>query len=315
MIENNGLDLSRNSGEGRGSGGLLRDLLHGICIGVAFIIPGFSGGSVAAILGIYERLIGAIAGLGREFKKNAVALLPIALGLGIGAVSLMFPIGYMLERFPLPTVSLFVGLAIGGIPSMLERVKGKMSSNNVIALSVPLVLAFLLCFIPAGAEVDLFSIGFLGYVMLFFVGMLGSSALVIPGISGSMLLLILGYYRPIIALIKDHLLGLSDVGHSVLVLSVCGIGALVGFFLISVVMKRLIDKYPRGTFFAIIGFIIGSLPAVYVSTMKDAGMISDGLGVISLPTSPGYYALCLFLVLVGVGASYFLKTLSDTDDE
>jgi uncharacterized membrane protein len=99
------------------------------------------------------------------------------------------------------------------------------------------------------------------------------------------------------------------------VLSVCGIGALVGFFLISVVMKRLIDKYPRGTFFAIIGFIIGSLPAVYVSTMKDAGMISDGLGVISMPTSPSYYALCLFLVLVGVGASYFLKTLSDTDDE
>lgn len=315
MVENNGLDLPSNNGEKRGVRGFLRDLLHGICIGVAFIIPGFSGGSVAAILGIYERLIGAIAGLGREFKKNAITLLPIALGLGIGAVSLMFPIGYMLERFPLPTVSLFVGLAIGGIPPMFDRVKGKPSSNNVIALSVPLVLALLLCFIPAGAEVDLSSIGFLGYVMLFFVGMLGSSALVIPGISGSMLLLILGYYRPIIALIKDHLLGLSDVGHSVLVLSVCGIGALVGFFLIATVMKRLIDKYPRGTFFAIIGFIIGSLPAVYVSTMKDAGMISDGLGVISLPTSPGYYALCLFLVLVGVGASYFLKTLSDTDDE
>lgn len=315
MVENNGLDSLSNSGEKRGVGGFLRDLLHGICIGVAFIIPGFSGGSVAAILGIYERLIGAIAGLGREFKKNALILLPIALGLSIGAVSLMFPIGYMLERYPLPTVSLFVGLAIGGIPSMLDRVKGKPSSNNVIALSVPLVLALLLCFIPARADVSLFGIGFLGYVMLFFVGMIGSCALVIPGISGSMLLLILGYYRPIIALIKDHLLRFSDVGHSVLVLSVCGIGALVGFFLIATVMKHLIDKYPRGTFFAILGFIIGSLPAVYVSTMKDSGMISDGFAAISLPTSPTYYALCLFLTLIGVGASYFFGILSRKDTE
>lgn len=315
MLENNGLGVPNTDGGGRGVKGFLHDLLAGICIGVAFIIPGFSGGTIAAILGIYERLINAIAGLGREFKKNALTLLPIALGLVIGAVSLMFPIGYMLERFPLPTVSLFVGLAIGGIPSMLDRVKGKPSSNNVIALSVPLVLALLLCFIPAGSDVDLFGIGFFGYVMLFLIGMLGSSALVIPGISGSMLLLILGYYRPIISLISDHLLKLSDVGHSVLVLATCGSGALAGFFLVSVLMKRMLDKYPRGTFFAILGFIIGSLPAAYVSTMKDAGMISDSFWAISLPSSPTYYALCLFLVLLGVGASYSLKTLSDKDGE
>lgn len=313
MAENNTC-ASPSADDVRGVKGFFRDLLFGVLIGVAFIIPGFSGGSVAAILGIYGRLVNAIAGLGREFKKNALTLLPIALGLVLGAVSLMLPLGYLLGRFPLHTVSVFVGLAIGGIPSMLGRVKGKPTANDLTALSLPLVLALLLCFIPAGADVDLFGIGFFGYVMLFFIGMLGSSALVVPGISGSMLLLILGYYRPLIALFSEHLLRLSDVGHSVLVLAVCGLGMLAGFFTVSVVMKHLLAKYPRGMFYAILGFIIGSLPAVYVSTMKDAGMISDRFEAISLPQSPVYYALCVFLVLIGICASYFLSALADREE-
>lgn len=313
MAENNTC-ASPSADDVRGVKGFFRDLLFGVLIGVAFIIPGFSGGSVAAILGIYGRLVNAIAGLGREFKKNALTLLPIALGLVLGAVSLMLPLGYLLGRFPLHTVSVFVGLAIGGIPSMLGRVKGKPTANDLTALSLPLVLALLLCFIPAGADVDLFGIGFFGYVMLFFIGMLGSSALVVPGISGSMLLLILGYYRPLIALFSDHLLRLSDVGHSVLVLAVCGLGMLAGFFTVSVVMKHLLAKYPRGTFYAILGFIIGSLPAVYVSTMKDAGMISDRFEAISLPQSPVYYAMCVFLVFIGICASYFLSALADREE-
>ena len=315
MSENNHTSLPDTEPVKRGTKGFLYDLLAGVCIGVAFIIPGFSGGSVAAILGIYERLIDAIAGLGREFKKNAFALLPIAIGLLLGAVTLMLPLGYLLGRFPLETVSVFVGLAIGGIPSMITRVRGKLSADNIAALSVPLVLALLLCFIPAGADVNLFGIGFLGYVMLFLIGVLGSCALVIPGISGSMLLLILGYYRPLVSLFSDHLLTLRDVGHSVLVLAVAGLGMLVGFFTVSVVMKRLLAKYPRGTFFAILGFIIGSLPAVYVSTMKDAGMISDSFRALALPTSVAYYGLCLFFVFIGVGASYFLTVLADKETD
>ena len=282
-------------------------------MGVAFIIPGFSGGSVAAILGIYEKLINAVANLTKEFTKSIITLLPIGLGLVAGAVALLFPLGYMLERFPLPTVSIFVGLAIGGIPSMLGRVKGKPTANNLIALSVPLVLAFLIAFAPAGSEVDLFSIGFGGYVILFLVGIVGSSALVVPGISGSMLLLILGYYRPILSLVTEHLFKFKDLGSCILVLGVCGVGMMVGFFGISVIMKYLLDKYPRGTFFAIIGFIIGSLPTVYVSTMKDAGMITDTFRLIWAPTSIFHYALCVFLVAFGIGASYMLSLLSDKE--
>lgn len=300
MVENNSIGLPDTSGDGVGAKGFLHDLVAGFFMGVAFIIPGFSGGSVAAILGIYERMISAVANVFKEFKKSIITLLPIGIGLVVGAASLLFPLGYMLQRFPLPTVSLFVGLAIGGIPSMWGRVKGKTDVKGALALSVPLVLALLICFIPAGAEVDLFNIGFGGYVLLFLIGVLGSSALVVPGISGSMLLLILGYYRPLLALVSDHLFKFRDVGHSVLVLGVCGVGIAVGFLAISVIMKQLLAKYPRGTFYAIVGFIIGSLPAVYVSTMKDAGMLTDRFSFVGMPTSPVHYIACAVLLAIGI---------------
>ena len=299
----------------KGFGGFLHDFLAGVCIGVAFIIPGFSGGSVAAILGIYEKIINAVANLFKEFKKSVVTLIPIGLGLVAGAVALLYPLSYFLVKFPLPTVSIFVGLAIGGLPSMLTRVKGKPDANNIAALSVPLVLAFMLCFIPSGQEVDLFAIGFGGFILLFLVGILGSCALVVPGISGSMLLLILGYYKPLVALVTEHLFKFKDLGRSILVLGTCALGIAVGFFLISVLMKQLLAKYPRGTFFAILGFIIGSLPAVYVSTMKDAGMISSDLKAVAVPTAPAYYFLCIFLVFVGVSISYYVSTLAGGQEE
>ena len=293
----------------------LHDFLAGICIGIAFIIPGFSGGSVAAILGIYEKMVGAIANVFKEMKKSIITLFPIGLGLVIGALALLYPLSYMISRFPLPTVSLFVGLAIGGIPSMLGRVKGKIDSNNVIALSVPLVLSLLICFIPSIGDVDLFDLNLFGYVLLVFVGILGSCAVIVPGISGSMLLLIIGYYRPLVSLFTDHLLKFKDLWHCITVLGACGVGMAIGVISISVIMKLMFDKYQRGTYFAIIGFIVGSLPAVYVSTMKDVGMISDTLSPVSMPSSPAHYLACAFLLLVGVGASYAFSTFAEKNAE
>ena len=291
------------------SRGFLRDLFAGACIGVAFIIPGFSGGSVAAILGIYEKLISAIANVFREMKKSIVTLLPIGIGLVLGAVALLFPLEFMLDRFPLPTVSIFVGLAIGGLPTIFDKVKGRARGGEIASLYLTLVFAAMLSFVPVGADVNLFDIGFGGYVLLFFVGVIGSCALVVPGISGSMLFLILGYYNPIVNLITDHLLKLDDLGKCILVLGTCGFGILVGFFVISILMRHLLTRHPRKTYYAIIGFIIGSLPTVYVSTMKSAGMLTANLEVISLPASPVHYLICAFLVIMGVGASYSFATL------
>ena len=284
----------------------LLDIVRGVGIGIAFIIPGFSGGSVAAILGIYEKLICAIADIFKDFKNSIKTLLPVGLGMVIGIISLLFPLSWALEAFPIPTVSLFIGLAIGGMPSITDKVKGeRVNYKNVIASLIPAIVVLSISFMPIGAEKNLLDLSFGGYVILFLIGILGSSALVIPGISGSMLLLILGYYNPIVSLVTDHLLLGREVGISILVLGSTAVGIAVGFILISVIMKMLFKKCPRGTYFAIIGFIIGSIPTIYISTVKEAGMT-----FYTLPTSVLHWIACVVLLAVGFALSYALVVYS-----
>lgn len=275
------------------------NIARGAAIGVAFIIPGFSGGSVAAILGIYEKLVGSVADLFKQFKKSILFLLPILLGMVLGIASLILPIQWGLEKFPIPTVSLFVGLAIGGLPSVTEKVKGgKPKWTHILACLIPLAAAASLCFLPMAGEVDLLDLSFGGYLLLVLIGAVGACALVVPGISGSMLLLIFGYYNPLVGLLTEHLLHGQDVGVSLLVFLCAGIGVIAGFFGISVLMKYLLKKFPRGTYFAIIGFIVGSIPAVYASVIRETGTV--------LMSNPWYFVAAAALLLVGMALSYAL---------
>ena len=295
---------------------LLYDFLRGIGIGVAFIIPGFSGGSVAAILGIYERLIGAIAGIFGDFRNSVTTLLPVGLGMGIGAAALLFPIKWALGTIPLPTVTLFVGLTLGCLPVLFKEVRGKFKLANLLALLIPMILVAATCALPIGQDVNLYSLTILGHVLLILIGILGSSALVIPGISGSMLLLMLGYYNPIVDMATSFLkttyailigssFTASDVYKPILVLSLLALGIGVGFIGISLLMKRLFKNYRRGTYFAIIGFILGSVPSVYVSTVKEAGYTAS-----NIPTSPIHWIGCAMALILGVAISLFLVLYS-----
>ncbi len=296
---------------GNGIKNFFLDIVRGFGIGIAFIIPGFSGGSVAAILGIYEKLICAIADILTDFKNSVKTLLPVTVGMVVGIVSLLFPLSWALEAFPLPTVSLFVGLAIGGMPSITDKVKGKkVTAKNLIACIIPVIIVLSISFMPIGADKNLLELSIGGYALLFLIGILGSSALVIPGISGSMLLLILGYYNPIVNLATDHLLIGKDIGFSILVLGVAALGIVIGFILISVIMKILFKKCPRGTYFAIIGFIIGSIPTIYISTAKEAGITLS-----TLPSSPLHWIACAALLIVGFVLSYALVVYSRKQSE
>ena len=120
-----------------------------------------------------------------------------------------------------------------------------------------------------------------------------------------MLLLILGYYNPIVKLATDHLLRGKDVGISILVLGITAAGIAIGFVAISVIMKMLFKKCPRGTYFAIIGFIIGSIPTIYISTAKEAGMTFS-----TLPASPLHWIACVLLLIIGFTLSYALVVYS-----
>lgn len=304
MMEENRITGQSEKGteEKRGVLGFLTDVLRGVAIGVAFIIPGFSGGSVAAILGIYEKLVGAIADLFRTFKKSVLVLLPVLLGMLLGIAALILPIQWGLRHYPIPTVTLFVGLALGGLPSITEKLKGgRPSPKHLVAFLIPLAVAASLSFLPLAGEVDLFSLNFGGYLLLIVIGAIGSCALVVPGISGSMLLLIFGYYNPVVSLVTDSLLHGQQAGICILVLACLAVGVVIGFFGISVLMKFLLKKFPRGTYFAILGFIVGSVPAIYASTVREA---DAALSV--LYSSPWYWIVSVVLFAVGFALSLAL---------
>lgn len=280
----------------------LQNILRGVCIGIAFIIPGFSGGSVAAILGIYEKLVGAIADIFKRFKESVLILLPVLIGMLVGIAALIYPIQIALQHYPVPTVTLFVGLALGGLPSVTDKMRGgKPSWKHILACALPLAAAASLSFLPLAGDVDLFSLDAGGYILLVVIGLVGSCALVVPGISGSMLLLIFGYYNPVVRLVTENLIHGVDVGTCVAVLACLAVGVVVGFFAISVLMKFLLKKFPRGTYFAILGFIVGSIPAVYVSTVREAEPALS-----ALYSSPWYWIAAVALLAVGFILSFLL---------
>ena len=275
------------------------DVLRGFVIGAGFIIPGFSGGSIAALLGIYEKIVTATADALKHFKTSFLTLLPIAVGMGVGAITLLYPLGYAIERFPLPTVSLFVGLTIGGLSPITENVKGKIKAQNAIAFIVPLCTATLLSLLPIGKDVSLYSLNFGGYALLVLIGIVVAASIVVPGISGSMLLLIFGYYIPLKNVITENILKFRNLGESSLIAISVGVGLIVGILLFSKMMKLFFARCPRGTYIAIIGFILGSIPTIFASVAKDAGYTWS-----SLPTSPWVWIFSVLLLIAGFLSAY-----------
>ncbi len=275
----------------------LLDILRGAAIGIAFIIPGFSGGSVAAILGVYERLVESVAGIFSHFRRSLSTLLPMAIGAALGAAALMFPIQWGLSRYPVPTVTLFVGLALGGLPAIKEKAPGRPTFKNAVAFLLPCLVAAGLAFLPTAkhAEGFLYRLDFGGYLLLFLVGAVAACALVVPGISGSMLLLIFGYYAPLVSVITEFVLRGTQPLVSISVLLTAGCGMLVGFFLISLFMRHLLKRFPRATYFAILGFVTGSVVAIYAPFARSAVSMDAWGWAIS-------FALLLFGAAISLGA-------------
>lgn len=274
-----------------------KNLGCGAVIGVAMIIPGVSGGTVAVLLNIYDKLINALGNLRKDFKANVAFLLPILIGLAAAFAAMYFPLKYALEHAPFPTVMLFVGLMVGSFPKLFKDSSAfGFKKCNTCSILLPFIAIIAICvlklFVNAG-EADLSAnMPIWGYVAIIGIAMLASCALVIPGVSGSMLLMILGYYAPVLGLLSGIF---TDFWHSALVLALFAVGLIVGFFSIAKLMKFFLEKYPRGTRWAIIGFVLGSIPAIFI-VFDYAGSPMSGLQI----------AAGVVLCALGAVASYAL---------
>ena len=173
----------------------IKNMAKGAVIGIANIIPGVSGGTMAVTMGIYDKLIFCLTHLFKEFKKSVKFLIPILLGAAVALVAGSFGIEFLFRKFPVPTNLFFIGLILGGLPMMTKKVKGqKIKVGHMISLIAffALVVVMGLMGDKEGRAVDL-SFNFLNVIILFLVGVIASATMVIPGVSGSMVLLLLGF--------------------------------------------------------------------------------------------------------------------------
>ena len=163
----------------------------GAVIGVAMIIPGVSGGTLAVLLNVYDKLISAISDLRKDFKNSVAFLFPILLGAALAVAAMYFPLKYALKYAPFPTVMLFAGLMVGSCPKLIkDGVKNGFKPFNVASILIPLAVVIGICFIPELGKADLSTeMPVYGYFLLIIIGAVASCALVVPGVSGSMLLL------------------------------------------------------------------------------------------------------------------------------
>lgn len=258
---------------------MVKNLLKGMVMGIANIIPGVSGGTMAVSMGIYDKLIHSITHLFKEFKESMKFLIPIFVGIGIALVGLSFIIEPAFEYFPLQTNCLFVGLIVGGLPAICKKVKGKGIKLSYI---IPFLAFFVLVVGMAamgeteGAAADL-TFSLWSVIKLFVVGIIASATMVIPGVSGSMMLLLLGYYNPVIAAIKDFFTALvafdvSGILQGCSILVPMGLGIVVGIFAIAKLIEIIFEKFPIQAYWAIIGLIVASPFAIFL--MGEVGTVT-----------------------------------------
>ncbi len=283
----------------------------GLWIGGTMTVPGVSGGTMAILVGIYDRLIGAVSGLipkksegsgsdkegsgmhaggekgkvcWKEYRKTALhSLLFLAvflLGAGLGMLLFAKVISGLLEQ---PVAGgyvrfFFLGAVAGGIPLILTSAKVKQFSAWLLILPViGAGLVYGLTFLPE----EMFSLETAGGAGAFLLKLVGgvilAIALVLPGVSASQMLYTLGIYEELIACIGEF---------RVVPLIPLGIGTVLGILLVTKTLDMLMSKYPKQTFLIIFGFILGSLPELFPKNVA------------------GNYLLCGACVAVGFLLAY-----------
>ncbi len=244
---------------------MIKNVLKGMVIGIANIIPGVSGGTMMVAMGIYDKLIHCITHLFSEFKKNVLFLAPIGVGMVLAIIGSSFTIEKMFESFPFQTSLLFVGLVVGGLPAMWKNVKGKeIKAGHIITclLFLALVVGMALLGEKEGNAANL-SFNVVNVVKLFAVGVIAAATMVIPGVSGSMVLLLIGYYNPILSSINGFIraalsFDFPAIMTGVGILAPFGIGVVVGVFAIAKLIEIIFEKFPLYAYWGIIGLIVAS---------------------------------------------------------
>lgn len=251
------------------------NMIYGAIIGIANIIPGVSGGTMAVILNIYDELISAVSNFTKAFKKSLMLLIPIGLGAGAGIILFSKLIGYLLETHPMPVNFFFMGLIIGSVPMIYKRATVK--EFKVVSL-IPFVIAMAIMvgmsFLSkdeAAVDTLITTITLGTAIKLIVCGAIAAACTILPGVSGSLILVVLGVYTSVLNAISTF---------NIPVLFFVGIGVLIGLLGGAKLIDICLRTNEQLTFFAILGLVVGSVVPVF----KASGFAFGGQAVVAIIT-------------------------------
>ena len=262
--------------------------VKGLAMGVATVVPGVSGATLAVIFRVYDRLITAINRLFTEPKKSLQFLIPLGLGMVVGVLALGSLFDYFIQRFSLQASAFIAGLIAGSIPfihNMAASQDGKKPQFYVVALIAAIIIIMLSLFVPTPDIYVAEEISFGLVAILFISGILGAAAMIIPGVSGAMVLILLGVFAlamQTISAIREYLMTPFDFGLLTPILAVVvpiGLGVIIGILLMSRLIAVLLKKFHSATYFAILGMIFGTIFAVFSNdaTYQSHDQVTPGL--------------------------------------
>ncbi|HGH7375542.1 TPA: DUF368 domain-containing protein [Staphylococcus aureus] len=241
------------------------NILKGFAMGTSDLVPGVSGGTIALLLGIYNQFIASISGIfSRRFWPSFTFLIPIIIGmlLAMGSLSNLF--NYLLSQHHIPTMFFFGGLIIGIVPYLLKisNYKTSFTTKHYMMVIAGIAILIVITLMNNGdkhaGETLTLSTGLI--IKYFIAGMCASSAMLLPGISGSFMLLVFGVYGTVMLAISE-VVKLNFTGLPILL--AVGFGVLAGFIIPSKIIQYFLTHHKLMTFALIIGFVVGSLFAVF----------------------------------------------------
>lgn len=262
----------------------LKTFLCGALIGIANAIPGVSGGTMAVILNIYDKILYAVSL--KNLKKHLIFLIPLALGAVSGVFALSNVIVSLMESHSMLLNFCFIGLVLGSIPSIYKKARDEKTKSRNLALGL-LAFAFMIFIsylnqdtIANQSLADFGGISFGLCLRLFLSVAVSTFAMILPGISGSLMMLLLGVYAVVMEAVANINLQLMIP---------IGLGVLCGLLMGIKIIKKMLRFHPQALYFIILGLVAGSIFAIY------PGFVPSAEGYISLVGLAGFTFAAYFL--------------------
>ena len=245
-------------------------LALGLFIGLAVIVPGVSGSTVAIIFGLYAAMLYAIGNIFNDFKRCFAFLVPIGIGAAVGFLGGFLVIQKFFGDYMFEIVCLFVGLMIGALPAIGREIKGEKltplrGTLLPLGILIPLAIGALAIFLSSGSgsgsEESFTSFPVYMYFLYFPLGMLVSATQIIPGLSATAILMAFGQFTPILnSLHTDYILENPQVLG---LYASIGLGFLGGIVLISRIFAKILEKHKASAFFLVTGLSFGSVASMF----------------------------------------------------